>query len=393
MSLPPNDEFARECPVCRAAVSGYDFCGNCGAASAAPTGTWRVWLRPNTFAAAPRERVTWPLITSSLFPHLSEQARNPFRHGLFLLLAMLTTFSMLQLVGPIVTVMSLGVPLLFLVYLWRSDAVTDISAPALAISAALGAGLSTTWWLWTGDVVASAYGIPLGAASQLQSALGIGIALTAVGAVLMVLPPVAVRAIHLPIHESLDGFRIGALGALAYSAAGTITWLGPQFTTGLLDNFSRWRLLEEAFLYGLCDPLTAAASGGMVGLALWFRPARRGGDEPRRLRLLLCALAVICIGIYLGIYLVDDQELARPWEMTVNAALTALSLIVLRTGVQIALLHEAPDPATDRTVRCERCGQAVPEMPFCRVCGAATRASSRAARHRNSADGGRQVAQ
>ena len=382
MSVHSDDEFARECPGCRAAVPAGSFCGNCGAENGASTGTWRLWLRPRTFAVAPRERVAWPLITSSLFPHLSEQSRNPFRHGLFLLLAMLTAFSMLRLLGPLVTVMSLGVPLLFLVYVWRSGALADISTPALALSAVLGAGLSTAWWLWTGDVVASAYGVPLGAASQLQTALGIGMAITTVGAVLMVLPPVAVRALRLPIRGSLDGFLIGALGALAYSAAGTITWLGPQFTAGLLDNFSRWRLLEEAFLYGLFDPLIAAAAGGTVGLALWFRPARRISHEPRQLRIMLWVFAVICLGIYLGIYLVDNEELPRPWEMTINTALTAVALVVLRSAVQLALLREAPDPRTDRTLRCEHCGQAVPDMPFCQVCGAAFRASSESSRRR-----------
>lgn len=382
MALHSDDEFAWECPGCRAAVPADGFCGNCGAENGASTGTWRLWLRPRTFAVAPRERVAWPLITSSLFPHLSEQSRNPFRHGLFLVLAMLIAFSTLRLLGPLVIAMSLGVPLLFLLYVWRSDALTDISASALAISVVLGAGLSTAWWLWTGDVVASAYGVPLGAASQLQTALGIGMAITTVGAVLMVLPPVAVRALRLPIRESLDGFLIGALGALAYSAAGTITWLGPQFTAGLLDNFSRWRLLEDAFLYGLFDPLTAAAAGGAVGLALWFRPARRISHEPRRLRMMLWALAVICIAIYLGIYLVDTAEVPRPWEMTINTALTAVSLVVLRSAVQLALLHEASDPRTDRTLRCEHCGQAVPDMPFCPACGAAFRASSEPSRRR-----------
>lgn len=382
MSAHSDDESTRECPACRATVPADGFCGNCGAENAASTGTWRLWLRPRTFAVAPREWVAWPLITSSLFPHLSEQSRNPFRHGLFLVLTMLTAFSLLRLLGPLVTVIYLGVPLLFLLYVWRSGALTGISASALTISATLGAGLSTAWWLWTGDVVASAYGVPLGAASQLQTTLGIGMAITTVGAVLMVLPPVAVRALRLPVRESLDGFLIGALGALAYSAAGTITWLGPQFTAGLLDNFSRWRLLEEAFLYGLFDPLTAAAAGGAVGLALWFRPARRISHEPRRLRMTLWALAVICIGIYLGIYLVDNEELPRPWEMTINTALTAVALVALRSAVQLALLHESPDPRTDRTLRCEHCGQTVPDMPFCQVCGAAFRASSESSRRR-----------
>lgn len=381
MSAHSDDEFARECPGCRAAVPADGFCGNCGAENAASTETWRLWLRPRTFAAAPREPVAWPLITSSLFPHLSEQSRKPFRHGLFLVLAMLTAFSMLRLLGPLVVVMSLGVPLLFVLYVWRSNALTDISTSALGISAVLGAGVSTAWWLWTGDVVASAYGVPLGAASQLQTALGIGMAITTVGAVLMVLPPVAVRALSLPIRDSLDGFLIGALGALAYSAAGTITWLGPQFTAGLLDNLGRWRLLEDAFLYGLVDPLTAAAAGGMVGLALWFRPARRR-NAPQHLRLVLWILAAVCVGIYLAAYQVDTAEIPRAWEMTINALLTALSLVVLRAGVQMSLLHEVPDPAIDREVRCEHCGHEVPDMPFCLACGAAFRASSNSSRRR-----------
>lgn len=381
MSVHPNDELALECPACRAATPADGFCGNCGAETAAPTGMWRLWLRPRTFAVAPREPVAWPLITSSLFPHLSEQSRKPFRHGLFLVLAMLVAFSMLRWLGPLVVVMSLGVLLLFLLYVWRSNALTEISAAALAISAALGAGVSTAWWLWTGDVVASAYGVPLGAASQLQTALGIGMAITAVGAVLMVLPPVAVRALRLPIRDSLDGFLIGALGALVYSAAGTITWLGPQFTAGLLDNFSRWRLLEDAFLYGLVDPLTSAAAGGLVGLALWFRPARRR-NTPQHLRLVLWVLAAVCIAIYLGAYEVDTAEIPRAWEMTINALLTAVSLVVLRAGVQMALLHELPDPVTERQVQCEHCGNTVPDMPFCPACGAAGRASSESSRRR-----------
>ena len=57
-------------------------------------------------------------------------------------------------------------------------------------------------------------------------------------------------------------------------AAGTITWLAPQFTAGLLDNYRPWRLFEEAFLYGLVDPLTSVAVGGLVGMTLWFRPRR-----------------------------------------------------------------------------------------------------------------------
>lgn len=382
MSVHSNDAKTRECPACHTTVPATAFCGNCGAASADSAGSWHRLMRPETFAVAPTERVELPMVTSSMFPHLAELPRTPFRHGLFLVLAMLGTFSALRLLGPLVTVVCLGVPLLFVLYVWRSEALTYVSIPALAIAATLGAGLSTAWWLWTGDVVASAYGVPLGAASQLQYALGLGLSITMVGAVLMVLPAVAVRLLRLPVRESLDGFLIGAVGALCYTTAGTVVWLAPQFTAGLLDNFSSWRLLEEALLYGLVDPLTAAAAGGAVGLALWFRPAPRAAAQSRRLRTALWLLAVLCIGIYMGVYAVDATELPRAWEITINTGLTAVSLVAVRAGMQLALLHETPDPPSNENVRCPHCAQTVPDMPFCPECGAATRALSRSSRLR-----------
>ena len=382
MSEHTDTAMTRQCRVCHATVPSGEFCGDCGADAAARPRSLRQVLRPATFAVAPRQRVGWPLVTSTMFPHLSDRYRGPFRLGLLLVLAMLVTFSLLRLLGPLITVISLGLPLLFLLYVWRSGAFRDISAPALAISSTLGAGFGAAWWLWTGNLVAGAYGVPLGAGSQLLHTLGIGLATTMVGAFLMVLPAVVVRVMRLPARESLDGFLIGALGALFYSAAGTMAWLAPQFTVGLLDTFGPWRLLEEAFLYGLVDPLTAAAAGGMVGIALWFRPVARGENTPRHPRAVLWVYAGACIGVYLAVYIVDTAELPRPWEMSANVVFTALIMVLLRAGIQSALLHETPDPSTRRPVRCGRCDHTVPDLPFCPECGAATRALSRSARRR-----------
>ena len=57
-----------------------------------------------------------------------------------------------------------------------------------------------------------------------------------------------------------------------------------------------------------------------------------------------------------------------------------LALLLVRCAVQIALLHEAPDPATGAPVLCVHCERVVPDMPFCSACGAAARASSRTSR-------------
>jgi len=46
------------------------------------------------------------------------------------------------------------------------------------------------------------------------------------------LPVVLVRASRPQVRESLDGFVIGSLGALCFSAAVSLTKLAPQLATG-----------------------------------------------------------------------------------------------------------------------------------------------------------------
>ena len=356
------------------------FCGNCGAYLDRPAHAGRLILRPRVFAAAPREPITAPWVTSSLFPHLTETARKPFRAGLILILAALVCFSILRLLDPLVIVTGLGVVVLFLLYVWQSDSLQDITGRALVISALVGTGLSVAWWLWTTDLIAKAYGVPLGAGAQLMQTLGVGLAITLAGAGMMLLPALVVRLLRQGTRESLDGFVIGALGALCYSAAGTITWLAPQYIAGLLTNFRPWRAVEESFLYGIVDPLTAAAAGGLFGLVLWFHPRPESGGHRLRVRVVLASCAAVAVGIYMAVYVVDATDLPRAPEMIVNAALTALSMLTVRVAVQLALLHEAPDPAGDAVVVCPDCGKSVRDMPFCQQCGAAARAASRSSR-------------
>ena len=59
-------------------------------------------------------------------------------------------------------------------------------------------------------------------------ATGIGIPLG--GVILMLMPAVIVRLLRPPTREALDGFMIGALGALSFTAAATLTRLAPQFS-------------------------------------------------------------------------------------------------------------------------------------------------------------------
>jgi hypothetical protein len=358
------------------------FCSACGAYLDRPVTLKHTLLRPSVFAAAPRQPITLPLVTSSLFPRLTDSSRKPFRLALLLGLAALVICSWLRLVGPLVIMIAFGIPLLFVVYLWQSDAFADIPFRALALAIAIGVGTGVGWWLWAGVQVAESYGIPLGVAAQLQDSLNIGMIVTVVGALLMVCPAIVVRLLGWTSGESLDGFVIGALGSLSHAAAGTITWFAPQFTAGLLQYYGPTRLFEEAFLYGLVDPITAAAAGGLIGLELWFRPDRRARRHPGRLRAALTIFTVAVLSLYIGVYAVDAAALPMAAEVGINTVLMALVLLTLRCAVQMALLHEEPDAASDRPVPCPHCEQTVPDTPFCQECGAAARASSRTWRRR-----------
>ena len=86
--------------------------------------------------------------------------------------------------------------------------------------------------VWTGSRLADSCDIPVSAGFQLRNVVNMGLAVNATDSLLMLVPAVLVRLLRLPSVESLDGFVIGAFGALAYTTGG-VTWLATQFTAGL----------------------------------------------------------------------------------------------------------------------------------------------------------------
>jgi hypothetical protein len=196
-------------------------------------------LRPRTYVVAPREWVLFPMITSTLFPQLPRVYRNPFRIGMAIMLAGVIVLSALGLLGPLVVLAALGVPALFMLYLWQSGVPHDIPGHAFALAAGLGAGFGVGWVWITGGLVARIYGVPMAAGFLLQNLVSTGLVIAIGGAALMILPAVLVRilvGLRRRSRESLDGFTIGALSALSFTAAATTTRLAPQFVAGLLTN-------------------------------------------------------------------------------------------------------------------------------------------------------------
>ena len=156
-------------------------------------------------------------MTTSLFPHLPQRSLLPFRVGFALLFLALIAFALLRWQAPLITVGALGLPMLFLLYLHESEVDDDVPRSSLLLTAAMGIALGVGWAFVTGALVAASYDVSF-VNRRLRSAdrpdsLSV-LAVPIVAAMLMLIPAVVMRLVRPGTRESLDGFVIGALGAI-----------------------------------------------------------------------------------------------------------------------------------------------------------------------------------
>jgi hypothetical protein len=324
-----------------------------------------------------------PSVASSLFPQLPHRSRMPFRVVLILVLIALVTFATLRMPAALITVAALGLPLLFLLYMRETDVFRDAPRGTLLLTAGLGVVLGVGWVLLTGAIVARSYGVPLGAGIAAGRIAREGLGIPVGSMVLMLVPVVVARLLRPPNRESMDGFVIGVLGALAFTAAATLTRLAPQFTTGMVARARPISsLIVEAGIRGVAVPLTAAAVGGLIGAALWFtRPPNKIHEHARSIRFVLAGFAVAVVIVYASLGVIDVTHIPQWIQLTVHLSVALVALLLLRVGLHLALLHEAHDEIySEEPVLCPHCHHVVPDMAFCPACGVATHAASRSSR-------------
>ncbi len=366
-----------ECVRCKVDVPSGNFCGRCGCQG----GHLRL-VRPKTFGAAPNENVLLPHLASSLFPQLPDRSRTPFRVALIVAAAGLVLAAILRLPALGIAISALGLPLLFVLYLRASAVDRDIPRTSLVLAAVLGALLGAAWALASGQFVARSYGVPMALSLALHQLFSEGFLISAAGMVLMVLPTVALRIFRPGSRDSLDGFVIGALAALSFSAVATLIRLAPQVRSGLIAHARPVAgLVVEVLLGGVAVPITAAAAGGMVGTALWFKQRQGVSEHHGRVQIALALLALAALLIHVGTGVIDIIGLPQLMMLVAHLTATLVVLLILRVTVQLALLHGMQDPIReDQPLLCPFCEMVVPDMAFCSSCGAATRAASQESR-------------
>jgi hypothetical protein len=372
------EQGSMRCPHCHCAARPGPFCGRCGAHLTPRPGDGPAWLRPDGLFAAPHESVFRPSLASSLLPQLSEFTRRPFNAGLLLIIIAMAVLVELQLPGGLITVASLGLPMLLVIYWRRSRVFDDIPRWSLWVAVLLAVALGVGWVLLTDDLMIRHASSPFEAGAGGRRALRQGLAVSDGAAIVMLVPLVAARLLWWrKRRESLEGFVIGVLSSLMFTAAVTLTRLAPQFvTTPVARNQPvRW-LFYEAAVRGVTVPLAAACFGGLIGAGLWFnRPRTYGRFSQLTVVALLLGFSLAILAVYAAVGRADVEGTSQLAVLSWHVAMAVFALIALRVGLQLAVLPEETPAAPETPLLCLHCRQVVPEMAFCPSCGAATRAS------------------
>lgn len=367
------------CPRCGDEVPTGSFCGACGA-HVEPASRVAARLRADAFSAAPSEHLSQPSLVSTLFPHLPHRSHAFFCWALAGLAAVLVVLGSLRLEAPVIAVAALGVPLLFQLYLAEVDLYEEQPWAAMLLVFSVAAGAGVGYSLWTGPVVANALAAAPGAA-VLPARWWLAGILVPVGAqALMLLPAVLARLSLRPARESLDGFALGAAGALGFVCTDTLTRLWPALAGGIRPTGqSASGVLTEGLLQGITIPLVAAAGSGLLVAAVWA-PRRASPVHQGRLLTSPAVVLAVVIAVQAGLGIAD---LWRPGDaalLGLHAAAALVLLAALRVGLHLVLLDEAHEVGIGGPRICPHCRHVVAAMPFCSHCGAAARSSSRRTR-------------
>lgn len=407
-SLPPLP--LEQCPYCGNETPAAPFCGACGAHISHAEGEVhesrhaRRARRHHSYAAFPNEHVLRLSAVTSLFPHLGERSRAPFRAGLAIVMFALAAFSVAQVQSAVIAVSAVGVPVLFELYVFEVDPFERGFVGPMLLAFLLGAGLGTGWALIGGPVVARASQPSITTNLTASTSLAAAVLVPIVGQLLMVLPVLVLMRTERARTETLDGFVAGGTAAVGFTLAATFTNLAGDISDGVRGGQPVLALLTEAGVRGFAFPVVAALATGTIGAAIWrigrhtpTAGANQPGPELESLRgdeqqpaagtpravfaILAAALAsalILQVGLgFAGIANLSDLDLFLTYVGVIG-----LVILGTRASIHWLLLTDAHHIRIGRPRVCANCHHLVPGMPFCPVCGVAEHATPRSHRRR-----------
>jgi len=280
-------------------------------------------------------------VVSSIFPQLPAQSRSRFRAGLIVLVVALAGFALLRWQAPMIAVATFGLPILFVLYLREIDGGRAQPVRGVIVATVLGLGLGVVWALAVGPILAGAYNASVSGQTDVAKVLLSGVAIPVGASVLMFVPALVVRLLDRSNRGIFAGFAVGALSATVFNAAATVTLLLPQLAMGVRSKpreQSVVTLLAEAAVEGLAWPLLSLATGGIVGIALWFTLPTNAFRYHRGA--ILSAFAVVLV-VLTAMWVIDVAPLPLSLYSALQLLVVAASVIALRIVIAAAVHHEA----------------------------------------------------
>ena len=363
------------CPYCAVVVPDARFCGACGAHLV--HGGRRAVQRLHSYAAFSDEPVFRLSVVTSLFPHLSHRAKAPFRLGFAVFLVLLLIFALAGTTAPLIAVSALGVPLLFLLYIWEVDPYEGSFLRTTFVCLLLGAGLGVGWAIIGGSEVDKALLPTLGSSLTSGQDLVAAVLVPAVGQLLMCVPMIVARRMQRGPVESLDGFVAGATGALGFTLAATIDLMSPWLSNGQLTHEGFLANATQVILRGVTLPLISALATGFIGMAWWATLGGRATSARGKWLTSPGVALTLALIVQVGLGFTDLAALPDAVLIGIHVAALGVFMLAARVGLHFVLLHEALDVTIGPPRVCANCTHLVPTMAFCPQCGVAGRAVSR----------------
>lgn len=303
-----------------------------------------------------------------LFPLLTRRVGVVFDIAFVGVVGLLIASALWRWQPPLIALVGLGLPLLFVAYVLESGAGARLSTPVLVVVPVLSVALGIGWALATEAAVAreggDALGIPPSTTWIVLTTLAVP-----VGFVACLLAPVVITRFWRPgRRESLHGYLVGMLAAAGFIGSSTLTRLAPSFVAGIDAESTRsvTNLAVAAMVQGVAIPVTAAAVAGAVGATLWFAPSTE--------RALWCApespaaAAAFAAIAYLGLGVLDLVAPPFGIQMAIYALLAVVALVVLRVVLRATRLDEEP-PSTASSRHARRLAIAMPVAVVALVAG------------------------
>lgn len=361
------------CSLCGRDGPEGEFCGYCGAHLA--TGSAR---RFQAFAADPGQHVLQPNIVSTLFPHLPHRHSTHVRIALLLILLLLAVLGVLRLTGSAIAVAAVGVPFLYLLYLYEVQAYGEEPWKVVGFTFGFGLLFGIPWALLTGPIVTRALLSNAASGPSLGTLVVAGVLLP-VGAQMLMLVGPAILFVRGRHREPLDGFAFGVACALGFSLATTVVELWPELRGTTVSAATPLANSLTIVGRGLLVPFLNASTTGLIAGALWLRRL------PLRSRALdwTTSLQAAIVGGLLIRVVISLSEITVPHLALVVAIYLVISAIVLlavRYALHAMLLAEEKESTIGPPVVCANCRAEAPLMPFCPSCGIARQATPRFAR-------------